>query len=167
MNTRKTTRLLCQTAAFAAMIYICTALLHIPSHTGYTHVGDGVLFLAACLLPAPYAAAAGAVGAGLADLLSGYALWMPATIIIKSVTAFCFSRSTERIICPRNLWALIPAWTVCIVGYYAYESLITGNWLAPMAGIPGYITQSALSTVVFVVLGSVLSPLRKHLFSTT
>ena len=30
-------------------------------------------------------------GAGLADILSGYAIWAPGTVIIKSLTAFCFT----------------------------------------------------------------------------
>lgn len=165
MKTNHTTRLICQTAAFAAIIYVFTALLHVPTHTGYTHVGDGFLFLAACMLPTPYAAVAGAVGAGLADLLSGYAIWLPGTLIIKSVTALYFSHTAKRIICPRNLLGLIPAWITCVGGYYLYEVLITGNWVAPLAGIPGYLTQSALSTVVFLVLGGALEPLRKRIFS--
>lgn len=63
------------TAVYAAVIYIFTAYLHIPHWTGYVHVGDGVLYLASSMLPPWYAAAAGAIGAGAADILSGYALW--------------------------------------------------------------------------------------------
>ena len=62
----RTTRRICLTALMAAIIYVFTAYIHVPSHTGYTHVGDGFLDLAASLLPAPFAAAAGAIGAGLA-----------------------------------------------------------------------------------------------------
>ena len=62
----RTTRRICLTALMAAIIYVFTAYIHVPSHTGYTHVGDGFLYLAASLLPAPFAAAAGAIGAGLA-----------------------------------------------------------------------------------------------------
>ena len=53
---------LCQTAVFAAIIYVFTAYLHVPSFNGYTHVGDGFLYLAASTLPVGYAAAAGAIG---------------------------------------------------------------------------------------------------------
>ena len=84
-------RLLVTTGLFAALIYVFTAYLHIPSGAGYTHAGDGLIYLAACILPTPYAAAAGAIGGALADGLSGYAMWMPATIVIKAVTAIFFS----------------------------------------------------------------------------
>ena len=56
--------------------------------------------------------------------------------------------------------ALLPAAAICVGGYYLYEALITGNGIAPLAGIPGYITQSVLSSVVFVVLGAALDNLR-------
>lgn len=152
MKQREKTILLCQTAMFAALIFVLTAYLHIPSHTGYTHVGDGVLYFAACLLPTPYAAAAGAIGAGLADLLSGYAIWMPGTVVIKALTALCFSNHVKRGLSVRNLLGLLPAWGLCIGGYYLYECLITGNWIAPLAGIAGYTTQCIGSSILYVVL---------------
>ena len=43
----RTTRRICLTALMAAIIYVFTAYIHVPSHTGYTHVGDGFLYLAA------------------------------------------------------------------------------------------------------------------------
>lgn len=155
MNTpeKERIRLMTRTAVFAALIYVFTAYFHVPSHTGYTHIGDAFLYLAACLLPGGYAAAAGAIGAGLADLLSGYAIWFPGTVLIKALAALCFSHGGEKMICRRNLLALIPAWIFCVGGYTLYEGLITGNFLAPLAGIPGYLTQSFLSTALFLLLG--------------
>ena len=105
----KTTRRICLTALMAAIIYVFTAYIHVPSHTGYTHVGDGFLYLAASLLPAPYAAAAGAIGAGLADLLSGYSIWAPGTIIIKALTAFCFTNKLDKLVNKRNILGIVPA----------------------------------------------------------
>ena len=99
----RTTRRICLTALMAAIIYVFTAYIHVPSHTGYTHVGDGFLYLAASLLPAPFAAAAGAIGAGLADLLSGYGIWAPGTVIIKVLTAFCFTNRREKLVNKRNV----------------------------------------------------------------
>ena len=52
-------------ALFAAAIAVMTAyMFHIPIPTGgYIHLGDALIYLAACLLPAPYAAAAAAAAA--------------------------------------------------------------------------------------------------------
>lgn len=153
-NTRL--RHLCQSALCCAVIYVFTAYLHVPSFNGYTHIGDGFLYLTASILPAPYAVAAGAVGAGLADLLSGYAIWCPGTIVIKGLTALCFTAKAPGILCRRNYVALLPALFLCVGGYYLYECLITGNFVAPLAGIPGYLTQVALSTLVYLLLGKAM-----------
>ena len=152
-------RLMCIAGIFTASVFVFTAYLHIPSHTGYTHVGDGFIYLAACMLPLPYAMFVGAGGALLADCLTGYAIWAPGSIIIKTVAVLFFSRKSARIISIRNLLALIPAWAVCIGGYYLYEALITGNFVAPLSGIPGYITQSVLSSILFVVAGLAMDKL--------
>ena len=152
-------RLMCIAGIFTAIVFVFTAYLHIPSHTGYTHVGDGFIYLAACMLPLPYAMFVGAGGALLADCLTVYAIWAPGSIIIKTVAVLFFSRKSARIISIRNLLALIPAWAVCIGGYYLYEALITGNFVAPLSGIPGYITQSVLSSILFVVAGLAMDKL--------
>lgn len=152
-------KLLCISAVFAALVYVFTAYLHIPSHTGYTHVGDALVYLAACLLPTPYAAFSGACGALLADCLTGFAIWAPGSVVIKALTVLCFSCGGERIVTKRNLLALIPAWALCIGGYYLYEAVITQNFVAPAAGIPGYIVQSALSSALFLLVGFALDKL--------
>lgn len=150
---------MCLTGLFTALVFVFTAYLHIPSHTGYTHVGDGLIYLAACLLPLPYAVFAGAVGALLADCLTGFAMWAPATAVIKAVTVFFFSSRRDKIVTRRNIVALLPAAALCAGGYYGYEALITQNLVAPLAGIAGYITQSVLSSILFLALGLALDKL--------
>lgn len=144
-------KLICFTGILTAIVFVFTAYLHIPSHTGYTHVGDAFIYIAACILPLPYSVFVGAVGALLADCLTGYAIWAPGSVIIKAAAVLFFSQKSKKIICPRNILALIPAWILCIAGYYLYESLITGNFFAPLSGIPGYITQCVLSSLLFIL----------------
>lgn len=146
-------RRLCQSGLLAAVIFVFTAYLHVPSFNGYIHIGDAFLYLAASLLPTCYAAGAGAVGAALADLLTGYAMWAPATLVIKAATACCFTAKAPTFLCRRNFAALLPAFVLCAGGYYLYECAITGNFIAPLAGIPGYLVQVALSSLVYLLLG--------------
>ena len=155
MKTQKT-KYICLAAVMAAIIFVFTQFFHIPSHTGYTHIGDAFVYLAGALLPWPYAICAGAIGAALADLLGGYAIWAPASILIKALTALCFTAKRDKILCRRNLFALVPAFVLCAGGYYGYEALITGNPVAPLAGIPGYTIQVLASSAVFVALGTIL-----------
>lgn len=149
-------KLISLAGVLAAIVFVFTAYLHIPVHTGYVHVGDAFIYLAACMLPLPYAAAVGGLGALLADCLTGYALWAPGSVLIKAAMVLCLSSKTSKIVCLRNILGLIPTWLLCVGGYYLYEGLITGNFTAPLAGIPGNITQSLLSSVVFILLGKAL-----------
>ena len=144
---------MCVTAIFTALVYVVTAYLHIPTYNGYVHIGDGFIFIAACLLPTPYAMFVGASGAMLADLLTGFAVWAPGSLIIKALTAMLFTSKAGKIITRRNVLMLIPATAICAGGYYLYEVLITGSFLASLAGIPGSLLQSVASGIVFVSLG--------------
>lgn len=149
---KPTIRYLCYSGIFAALAFVCTAFLQIPLHTGYVHTGDAVMYLAACVLPWPYAVAVGIVGSTLADVMTGFAIWAPASLIIKGLSVLAF-RHTGKIFCMRNVLALIPAWILCIGGYYAYEALLTQNAVAPLVGITGNLLQCAISSVLFLLLG--------------
>lgn len=155
-------RRLTAAGVFAALIYVFTAYLHIPTGAGYTHAGDGLVYLAACILPTPYAMAAGAIGGALADGLSGFLVWLPATIIIKAVTALFFSSKGEKILTLRNILGIIPSGILCIVGYSLYEgSVMAGgfSWTAITAAFAqtaAYCVQIGASTVLFVLVALLL-----------
>lgn len=152
------------TAMFAAMIYVMTAFVHIPTHQGYIHVGDGLIFLAACILPTPYAIGAASIGAGLSDYLSGYAMWVLPTIVIKAATAAVFSSKKPTIINRRNLVACAIAAFICVGGYYlagVLLAVISGSEFhaalaAALADIPTNVLQIVGSTVLYVILGAAL-----------
>ena len=149
----KNVRLMCISAVFVALVFVITAYLQIPTNNGFIHVGDGFIYLAACILPWPYAIAVGVGGAVLADVLTGYAVWAPGSMIIKALIVCVFSNKGKRIVNRRNLLALIPAAAICAVGYYLYEAFMYGNFVAPITGILASLTQSAASSVCFILLG--------------
>lgn len=150
---KERTKLITITGIFTAIVFVTTAYLHIPSHTGYTHIGDGFIYLAACLLSFPYAAFVGGMGALLADCLTGFVFWAPASVVIKVLAVVFFKSKKEKVITLKNLLALIPATLLCVGGYYLYEAVMVGNFVSALTGIPGYITQSVLSSAFFIVSG--------------
>lgn len=153
MKRKNSLRLMTVSGIMASVIFLLTAYLHIPSHTGYTHIGDAFVYLSACMLPTPYAVVAGAIGATLADCLTGFAIWAPASAVIKGLTCLFFSKNSKKIICARNLLSLIPAWIMCIGGYFVYDMLITGTVSVAVLGIPGYVMQCIASSIVFIAVG--------------
>ena len=146
-------KLMCLSGIFATLVFVVTAYLHIPTYNGYVHVGDGFIFLAASLLPMPYAVFVGAVGAMLADVLTGFAIWAPGSMVIKALAAMLFSSKGKRVLSLRNCLVLIPAAVISIAGYYFYEVIITGSFVASLSGIPGSAIQAVTSSLVFVVTG--------------
>lgn len=149
----KHTRFMCIASVFTALVFVVTAYLHIPTNNGYIHVGDGLIYLAACILPWPYAIAVGAGGALLADCLTGFAIWAPGSVIIKALTALLFTNKSKKIMSVRNYAVLLPAAVICAGGYYLYEAALYGNWISPLMGIPASLTQSVTSSVLFIVMG--------------
>jgi uncharacterized repeat protein (TIGR04002 family) len=151
------TKLLALSGLFAALIFVVTAYLHIPTGEGYTHAGDGLIYLAACLLPTPYAVGAAALGGALADGLTGFLIWAPATIIIKIVTALFFTNKSEKILTLRNILGIIPSLVVCVCGYSLYQGIVmTKNFsvatiAAAFTQTPAYCIQVAASTILFVL----------------
>ena len=155
-------RRLTLTGMFSALIFVFTAYIHVPTGAGYTHAGDGLIYLAASILPFHYAAAAGAIGGGLADGLSGFVVWLPATVVIKPITALFFSNKGETIITVRNILAILPSLILCIVGYSLYEGIVmargfsTGAIIAAFSQTPAYIVQVGASSVLYIAAGIAL-----------
>ena len=153
MNRRSVYRL-CLTAVFAAMILVVTALVQVRTPIGFIHLGDAFIYLAACFLPMPYAVAAASIGAAGADLLSGYAVWMPFTLLIKSLMALLF-RAKGRLLSGRNIIACIVAGVINVAGYFLAGILLYG-WGAALAEVPLTLIQSGAGAAAFLLMAAVL-----------
>lgn len=161
-NISNKTRVLVSAALFAALVCVTTAyFLHIPvGNGGYVHIGDTFIYLAAVLLPTPYAALAAAIGAGMADVLTGAANWAFATIIIKPILVLFFTNKSNKIINVRNIIAAIMAGVVGTILYMIAEGIMYGSFQAAFVlSIVGLI-QPIGSFIVFVVLGLVFDRIK-------
>lgn len=146
------------TALFAALSCVTTAyVFHIPFGTsgGYIHIGDAIIYLAAALLPTPYAMMAGALGGALADLLTA-PIWAPATFLIKMLITLPLTCKKEKIINTHNVIGTVFSGAVSILGYYIAECLIYGCIAAVIPSMLGNLIQAAASTVCFVIAGHAL-----------
>jgi len=150
-------KLLTLTAVFSALIFIATAYLpRLPFPGGYVHVGDAFLYLTASMLPAPYACAAGAIGAGLADALSGYMIYVPGTAVIKALMALMFSHRQPTILSLRSGLAVIPAGIICAGGYYLYEVILTRSFAGAAATVPFNLLQALASAIIYLAAAFIL-----------
>ena len=152
MKRNQTIYRLVYTGLFSALIFIGTFIFKVPTGIGYIHLGDGFIYIAAMMLPLPYAMVAAAIGGGLADLIAGYAIWIPATVVIKALSPLLFSSMVRKLLCFRNIMAMAFGAFVNIVGYYLYGSLIQGNFIACLAEIPLNFVQEGAACVFFVAV---------------
>ena len=160
-------------AVFATLVFLPTAYLHIPVGMGqYIHFGDAIIYIAACVLPFPFGALAGAVGGGLADLLTGYGYWAPFTMVIKFLIALPMNAKAEKILTKRNGCMSILSGAISTTGYYISTVIIMAFGIggydkaegsitalfsaAAIDSIPGSLVQSTGSIIIFIILAAAL-----------
>ena len=151
-------RYLTMAALMAALITTMTAYIcHIPVgvNGGYIHFGDSLIYLAAVLLPRPYALAAAAIGGGMADIMTA-PMWTPATVIIKMLIVLPFSNKSTKIVNPRNVFATVLAYFISGLCYFFAEYILFGTWSVLLLSMWGSLIQSGGSAIFFVIFGCAL-----------
>ena len=154
MKSRLNTTVL--SAVFAALIFILTFSIRIPVPLGYIHFGDSMIYLAACFLPAGYAMLSGAIGGGLADLASGFYLYIAFTVIIKALITLPFTSKSSHIMTKRNVFAIFISGIITVTGYCGADFILTGDLLKALNGTLSSLIQAAGSAVIFVFVGMAL-----------
>lgn len=142
----------------AAMTCVATMIIQIPlSVNGYVNMGDAVVLFTAYLLGPLYGAVAGGLGSMLADLISGYAIFAPATFVIKALMAalsgIMFMRLTKTRLKKPVITVIcgICGEAVMVVGYFAFSAVfLIGS--AAAAEIPGNIIQGVFGVAVSAIL---------------
>ena len=153
------------TALFIALTYLFTAFINvrlpIAANGGLIHLGNVPLFIGAVIFGKKTGMLAGGIGMGLFDLLSGWTLWAPFTLVIVGLMGYVVGRMTEKESHQNYFWyvaSIAAACVIKIVGYYLAEVIIYGNLLAPAASIPGNLVQIAVAAVIVLI---VIGPLNK------
>jgi uncharacterized repeat protein (TIGR04002 family) len=173
-NSKKFLRQVILASLFAAMTTVLTYYLKIPTQNGYMHIGDSIIYLAACFLPTPLAVLSAGIGGMMADCFGGYTMYMIPTFIIKALLTLSFDCKSKKVLTKRNGIATGIAACITTVGYYITDVILvsissTANfaqfkdylfssvaWAATLYSIPGNIIQAAASTIVFIVLAAAL-----------
>ena len=145
------------TALMAALICIATMIVKIPSPLkGYINLGDCLVLAAGWILSPGYAFLAAGLGSALADHLSGYVTYAPATFIIKGAMAlivFAISMLMKKYkykIVPQ-LISGVAAEAFMVLGYFVFEGFLYG--FAPsVVNIPANCVQGAAGIIIGIIL---------------
>ena len=158
------TRQIVTAALGIALVFAFTSFVNvrlpIAANGGLIHLGNVPLFIIAILYGRRLGALAGGLGMALFDVVGGWRLWAPFTLVIVGLMGYSVGAICEN---RRSLAAYAVALTVAclikVVGYYAAEGLIYGNWLAPLTSIPGNLVQIGVAAAVVL---PIVGKLRKH-----
>ncbi|MBO5845370.1 MAG: ECF transporter S component [Clostridia bacterium] len=152
------------TAVFAALCCACT-FVAVPLPFGYFNLGDVFVLLSAWLLGPVLGPLAAGVGTALADIFMGYAVYAPATLIIKALVAlvaFCVYKLMKKCLkkegldfISRSISAIVGE-SIMVLGYFFFEAVLLGYGLAATASIFGNCLQAVAGTVGSVFLVSAI-----------
>ncbi len=151
------TRRLTVSALMAAITCIATMIIKIPvpATGGYINFGDGAVILSGFMLGPLYGGAAAGIGSALADIFSGYAIYAPATFIIKAVMAAAASfiiRKSSKASIVRLLTAGVVCEIIMAAGYLSFEAFILGYGTGALAAVVGNIIQGVCGIIVSAIL---------------
>ncbi|MCP1490433.1 putative membrane protein [Peribacillus frigoritolerans] len=147
------------TAMLIALVFLSTFFLNIKlpiaANGGLVHLGTAMLFIASILFGPKKAALAGAIGMGLFDIVGGWTLWAPITIVARGLQGYlvgkiALSKGRNGTSIAFNVIATIVSIPFMIAVYYIGEGILYGNWIAPLASIPGDLVQNILGIIVAV-----------------
>ena len=148
-----------KTAIMAALVFLATYVIKIPSPNGYTHLGDCLIFVAVLILGSKKGALAGGIGAGLADLMGGYAQWVLPSFFIKGVMALIMGVITYRLFPKFRFGWFIGAMAGGLVQIVLYTLVKFPMYGAAYAftRLPGLVLQTVFGIVIASVIIAVLN----------
>ena len=142
-------RVLAYIVGYTVAVYAATVAVQIyqPATGGYFNLGETVIYAAALTATPLIAGVAGGVGAALADLTTGYAVFAPGTLVIKFVEGFTAAKLARRLAKAGGLPAAIFTGAifgilVMLVGveYLSGAQTRLGTaWFGVEANVPAYV----------------------------
>lgn len=161
MHSRRRLHNLILCALFSALTALATVVVQIPSPlSGFINLGDCLVLSSSFLLGPVYGTVAAAIGSMLADLIAGYAIYAPATFVIKgcvALVACLLFRALARLMprLPARLISATAGESVMVLGYFAYEALALGYGAGAVLGMPA----NAVQAIAGIALCAVLVPI--------
>ena len=146
---KTSTKNICLTAVFTALVCIVTYFIQIPIPLGYFNIGNALILTCCCLLPGPYGIIAGSAGSAIADLIS-FPVWTVPTMIIKALMPLLFyilKKTRLPLIPSAAISMLIP-----LAGYTFCGAIIYGSIATGISQVPGLTVEYIANVILFSLL---------------
>jgi uncharacterized repeat protein (TIGR04002 family) len=160
----KKLKIICIASVLTALIVVFTMLFPIPiPGAGFVFLGDFFIYIAAVLLPMPYAMATAALGGVLSDILLSYTIYAPFTFVIKPLLVLCFTSKKHAVLCKRNMIAPIFAAIITMGGYFLADWILfgeIGGFAQAFTSLPFNALQAGISGVALIITGFLLDKIK-------
>ena len=158
-GTEKTNRIGARQVALGGLLAACVTAatllsIPLPGFRLYFNMGEGIIYTIALTRGPFYAAAAGGIGASLADLMLGYPLWAPFTLVIKGLEGFVVGSLRKN-----RLLAPAAGMSVMIAGYTTLAGVLYG-WKAAPVEFMTDVLQTGIGAGVALLLTKALDRFR-------
>jgi uncharacterized membrane protein len=155
MNTK--TKRIVMAALLTALTCVATLIIKIPSPMkGYINLGDCIVLVSGWILSPAWGFLTAGLGSALADVVSGYVFYAPATFLIKGfmavVALLLFKLLHNR--CENlasRIISGIAAEMVMIAGYFVFEGFMYG-FGPSIVNIPANAVQGVVGILIGVLL---------------
>lgn len=147
------------TALIMGLVMLATSTFRIPvpMTQGYVHLGDTMIFLGVLVLGRRNGCLAAGIGSALADVLAGYAIYAPWTLIIKGLMAFVMATFIGKTnIRYKTIIGMVLAGIVMAAGYCIVDGVLAGNMAAGFIGLPANIGQFVVGMALASALAAAL-----------
>jgi uncharacterized membrane protein len=131
-------------AFYVALVTVSTVAftVYVPATRGYFNIGEAAIYIVAFLSGRYFGAVAGGMGSALADILRGYYIFAPATLIIKGLEGGVLGFLAEkRPLLSRRKWVtlsiaigIVLFLSIFLIGSTYYTGTVELNifWLGPV-----------------------------------
>ncbi|MFJ7734629.1 ECF transporter S component [Lysinibacillus sp. NPDC097231] len=152
------------TSILAALVFVATMFINLKlpfGQGGLIHLGTSMLFISAILFGPKKGALAGAIGMGLFDIVGGWLIWAPTTIISRAlqgaiVGKMAWSKGHTGDNIKLNILGAVASMPAMMAVYYIGQAIMFNSWVAPMASIPGDIIQNVVGLIIAIPVCVVL-----------
>lgn len=176
MSSHRNTKIMVVSALLIALTCVSTMIIRIPTPSfGYIHPGDGFVLLCGFLLGPALGALCAGLGSALADLFSGYLIYVPGTFIIKALCAGIAALIMKKLsgdTFKKSAFGIalggVVGEVIMVAGYFFYEAILLGATVgsaAALAGVPFNLVQGGFGVIISSVLYPIVAPAYKKMYS--
>jgi uncharacterized membrane protein len=146
---------ICFIGLMAALVFVFTFTFKVPiGAQGYAHLGDAFIIVSTFLIGGKRASFSSALGAALADFVSGYTIWILPTFLVKFLMVVVLSLVAEKLFNDKLIGYIVG----CIFSSIAHIAGYSLAWfiIGGKAGVITAFIPLVLQTIIGAVLGVVI-----------